>query len=171
MNKTGSEKNISFRWMYIVLPAAILLLSVIVAAFFYRLLPSELVYHFTDGTPDRWLTRGAIIAWTTIPQFVFVLLALVIISVVTILSKRFWQVETGLVRKLLLIMGNMIALPQIILIFAMFDIFLYNVYQIHLPPVWVFTLIVMLLGGIILGIFFVQAFRQARGLPDRSREE
>ena len=52
--------------------------------------------------------------------------------------------------RILLVMGNMIALPQIILFFAMLDIFSYNSYQIHILP-----------GPTLLREFFIQAVRQA----------
>ena len=141
------------------LPAAILLLSVILAACFYRLLPGEVAYHFTDGFPDRWASRGAIIIWMLVPQFFLFLLATALVWGITKLGAYFRQVETTRVKpeKVLSLMGNMVALPQIILSFAMLDIFLYNSYQIHLMPVLVFALIIMGLGGIFLGIFFVQA--------------
>jgi hypothetical protein len=54
----------------------------------------------------------------------------------------------------------MIALPQLVLAFAMLAIFSYNSYGIYLMPLWVFALIVMGLGGIILGAFFFLAIRQ-----------
>jgi hypothetical protein len=57
----------------------------------------------------------------------------------------------------------MVALPQIILGFAMLDIFSYNSYQIHLMPLWIFALIVMGLGGMALGIFFILAIRGVLG--------
>ena len=63
-------------------------------------------------------------------------------------------------------MGNMVALPQIILGFAMLDIFLYNAYQIDILPLWIFALIVLVLGGIILGVFFIiLVIRQFREIP------
>lgn len=167
-NKTVSEKNVSFRWTYILLPVAILLLSVILAACFYGLLPPEVAYHFEDGVPDRWMNRGALIAWLVIPQFVLVFIGIVISGGTTILSAKFQPTENVPLRKILAIMGNMVALPQIILTFAMLEIFLYNAYRIHLMPLWVFVVIVMVLGVIILGIFFIQALRQLRGLPGRS---
>jgi len=69
-------------------------------------------------------------------------------------------------------MGNMVALPQIILTFAMLDIFLYNAYQVHLIPLWVFALIVIIAGGVILGTFLIQALRQFRRMPvETSRSE
>ena len=52
----------SFRWKYILLPVAILSLSIILAAYFYHLLPVAVAYHFEDGSPDKWMGRGATIA-------------------------------------------------------------------------------------------------------------
>ena len=57
----------------------------------------------------------------------------------------------------LFIIGNMVALLQAIICFAMLDIFSYNAYQIHLMPLFVFVLIVMVGGGFVLGTFFIWA--------------
>ncbi len=158
--KTTSRKIISFRWRYIALPVAILLLSLILTGYFYPLLPDEVAYHFKDGLADKWMNRGAIIAWMLTPQFFLTLLAGAAIWGITKLSRHFQQTASGWVERMLSLMGNMIALPQIILGFALLDIFSYNAYQIHLMPLWVFALIVMGLGGIILGIFFILALRR-----------
>ncbi|MBA7647736.1 hypothetical protein ES703_55515 [subsurface metagenome] len=113
------------------------------------------------------MSRGATIAWMLIPQFFLALLATAIVWGTTKFSIRFRQAESSGIKKVLSIMGNMVALPQIILCFAMLDIFSYNSYQIHLIPLWVFALIVMVLGGIILGVIFLQAIRRIRGgLPE-----
>ena len=153
----------SFHWKYVILPVAILLLSIILTAFFYHLLPGDVAYHFKDGLPDKWMSRGAIIAWMLIPQFLFAMLAVLIVWGTTKLSTRFHQVDNAAVERVLPLMGNMVALPQIILSFAMLDIFSYNAYQIHIMPLWLFALIVMVVGGIILGILlFGLAIRQAR---------
>ena len=151
------------RWNYIILPLVILLLSIIMTAYFYRLLPAEVAYHFApDGSPDRWLSREAIAIWFLVPQFILTLAAAAITWGIIRLSTKFQQPEgTGKNPKgILLLMGNMIALPQIILGFAMLDIFSYNSYQIRLLPLWVFTLIIMVIGGIILAIFFIRALWQ-----------
>ena len=158
-----SKETISFRWIYIVLPVAVLLLSIALTAYFFPLLPSEVAYHFEDGLPDEWMSRGAAIAWMLTPQFFFALLAGAIVWGMIKLSAHFRQaVNTG-VEKMLSLMGNMVALPQIILGFAMLDIFSYNSYQIHLMPLWIFALIVMGLGGMALGIFFILAIRGVLG--------
>ena len=166
IKETATVKATPFRWSYIVLPLAILLLSIILIAYFYRLLPAEVAYHFaTDGSPDRWLSRGVITIWFLVPQFILTLAAAAITWVVIQLGAKFQQPEgTGANPKgILLLMGNMIALPQIILGFAILDIFSYNSYQIRLLPLWVFTLIIMVIGGIILGVFFIRAVWRAWG--------
>jgi hypothetical protein len=92
------------------------------------------------------------------------LVSVALVWVMTRVASRFWQVGESRVNleTIVLLMGNMIALPQIILAFAMADIFVYNAYQIHLPPLWVFAIIVMVLGGVVIGVVFVRAMRQAR---------
>tara|TARA_B100000315_G_C14508391_1_gene555766 strand:+ start:384 stop:893 length:510 start_codon:yes stop_codon:yes gene_type:complete len=154
--------TLAFHWSYIILPVAILLLSIILTAYFYRRLPVEVAYHFEhDGSPDRWLNRGTIILWMLLPQLSLTMMAGAISWGITKLSVLFRQRESTRIKpeRILLLMGNMVALPQIILCFAMLDIFSYNSYQIHIMPLWVFALIVMGLGGVILGIFFVRAMR------------
>ncbi len=154
----------AFHWSYIMLPVVILLLSIILAIYFYRLLPAEVAYRFKpDGSPYSWLSRGAIILWMLLLQLIFTLMAGAITWGITKLGALFKQTESSWVKpgSILSLMGNMIALPQIIICFAMLDIFSYNSYQIHILPPWVFALIVMGLGGIILGIFFIRVMRQA----------
>jgi len=171
INSTSSEDKATFRWTYIVLPAAILLLSVILTAFFYRLLPDEVAYRFSGGEPIHSFGRGGVIAWVMVLQFVFALLSLAIAYIATSASRRLQLDETDLNRSLFTIMGNLMALPQIILFFAMLDIFLYNAYQIKLIPIWVIALVVMVLGGIILGVFFIRTIRQSRRLQGKSLRE
>ena len=166
--KSFLKETIAFRWRYIALPVSVFLLSLILTAYFYHLLPGEVAYHFQDGSPDRWMSRGAIIAWMLTPQFFLALLAAVIILGIAKLSTHFRQTVNRGVERILSLMGNMIALPQIILGFAMLDIFSYNAYQIHLMPLWVSALIVMGIGGIILGVFFILAIRQVRGTSQDS---
>ncbi len=161
--KSTSGVTLAFRWSYILLPVAILLLSIIITAFFYPRLPVEVAYQFkSDGSPDVWLSRSAIILWTLSPQLILTLMAGAITWGITRLSAFFGQPESTRIKPeaILSLIGNMIALPQIILCFAMLDIFSYNSYQIHLLPLWMFALIVMLVGGIILSIFFLQIMRR-----------
>ncbi len=166
MKQTTTGATLAFHWSYTILPVVIFLLSIILTAYFYHLLPAEVAYHFkSDGSPDRWLNRVMIILWMLLPQLFLILLAGAITWGITRLNALFKQPESTWIKpeSILLLMGNMVALPQIILCFAMIDIFSYNSYQIHIMPLWVFALIIMGLGGIILGIFFIRVIGRAWG--------
>ncbi len=160
------EKAIPFRWRYIALPVAILLLSAALAVGFYHLLPDEISYRFKDGSPGGWVGRGAFLAWTLAPQLFFALLSAAIVWGAARLSALFRQAESNRagLGKILALMGNMVALPQVIICFAMLDVFLYNSYQIHLMSLLTLALIVMGLGMVTLGLAFALAIRQARRL-------
>jgi hypothetical protein len=157
-----------FRLQYIALPLAMLLISVIVVAFFYRILPTEIAYRFEDGAPGGWLSRGAIITGTLATQVVLTILAIAIVWVTIRVGARFPVVPTPLVDRLLIIMGNMVALPQIVLAFAMLNIFSYNAYQIQLISPLVFALLVAALGLIALGVLFAVAIRQVNAVRGKS---
>lgn len=167
--KTGATQKVAFRGTYIVLPVAFFLLSIILAACFYPRLSAEVAYHFANGTPDRWLSRGAITAGAIILQFVLALLGLIVVFTSALAGRQL--TETPLMRRLLFTIGNIVALPQLILAFATLDIFLYNTYQIHLIPLWVFALVVMAIVGIVLAIIFARAIRQNRGLSGKKLQE
>ena len=155
-----------FHWRYVILPLVILILSVALVTYFFRLLPAEVAYHFeADGSPDEQMSRGMIILWALLPQFLLTLLSLAITWGIAKLGSLFRQAEgTGIdLNQVMLFMGNIVALPQVILCFAMLDIFSYNSYQTHILPLWVFAIIVMVLGAVILGLFFIRAIRQVSG--------
>jgi hypothetical protein len=78
------------------------------------------------------------------------------------LSLHFRQTPSQWIKRMLALMGNMLALPQIILGFATLQIFSYNCYQIYLMPLWTFALMVMGVGAVILAVFFTMAIRQIR---------
>lgn len=152
---------IFFRWRYIAFPLVFLSLSIVLTAYFYPRLPDDIAYHFKDGIPDRWLNRGAATAWLLVPQFLLTGLGAAVVLGVMKLGNRFQPATSKRTETMLLLMGNMIALPQLVLTFAMLAVFSYNSYGIYLLPLWVFALIVMGLGGIILGAIFFLALQQA----------
>ena len=158
----------AFRWRYIALPLVVLILTVAMVVYFYRLLPPEVAYHFqSDGSPDQWLSRSTIVLWALLPQFFLTILAGAITWGLTKLGSVSSDVAAIMAKlgRLLLVMGNMVAIPQVILCFAMLDIFSYNSYQVHILPLWVFALIVMVVGAIVLTVFFFQTVRQAWATP------
>jgi len=166
--ETATAKPLAFRWRYIILPIAVLLLSIALVIYFYYQLPVRVAYHFEpDGSPDAWLSRGMITLWTLLPQFLLTLLAVAITWGIARMGTMLQQTTAteAMLERIIPGMGNMIALPQIILCFAMLDIFSYNAYQIRIIPLWLLALVIMGLGTILLGIFFVRALRQVWGVP------
>ncbi len=157
--------RLTFQWKYILLPVAILLISIILALIFYPQLTDEVTYRFNpDGSAKSWLSREMIALFMLVPQFLLALTASAITWGVTKLSLPSGQAERIKPGKILLLMGNMIALPQIVLAFVMLDIFSYNIYDGHLMPIWLFALIIMLIGGIILTIFFIRAIKPSSNI-------
>jgi uncharacterized membrane protein len=154
------------RLSYIIGPLAVLLLSLSLSAYFYHLLPPELASHFAlDGTPDGWMSRGISMVWMLTPQLVLVLMAWGITWGVSRLSARFGQIEGRGLRPEIVFsfMGNVFALPQLLLCFAMVDIFSYNLHQRHIMPLWVLFLVALILVTIALGVFLGYIFSRLRG--------
>lgn len=157
----------AFCWRNIAAPVTILALTVILAGYFYRLLPTaEVAYHFQpDGSPDAWLSRGAIVLWATLPQVFLTMAAAGLAFGVGKLSAYFKVAESTGVRLdgVVRLVGNMVAIPQAMLFVAMLDIFSYNSYQVHFLPLWVLALIVLTVGSIILAVFFIRTVHQLWG--------
>ena len=159
-----SAYNLPFRLKYILLPVVLLLMAVILVAIFYPQLTEEVAYRFdTDGSPKSWLSRGAIASLALVPQFVLVLVSAGVVLGTIKLSRSSEQVAGAInPERLVLFMGNMVALPQVIIGFVILDIFSYNVYSRHLMPMWLFALIAMVLAGIVLTIFLIQTIKSSR---------
>jgi uncharacterized membrane protein len=162
--ETTKSDTRPFRWNYIIAPVVFLVLSIIMTAHFSNRLPNEVAYHFTtNGSPDKWLSRGAALAWAVVPQIFIALLATAITWGTTRLGTLFGQAESAWEKpeRVLAFMGNMMALPQIIILFTMVNIFSYNSYQTQLMSLWIFALIIVVLGSIIIGIFFIKTIRRS----------
>jgi uncharacterized membrane protein len=153
-----------FRWSYAAVPLVVLLLVVALTAYFYHLLPAEVAVRFEDGLADGWLSRQATLVLALLPQFLLALIGMALAWLLTRLVRRSWPTEGTKTnpKTIVALMGNMVALPQIILGFAMADIFVYNAYQTHLPSLWIIALVIMVAGGIVIGVFFTRAIRRER---------
>ena len=126
VKKPATAEPLAFHWKYIALPVSILLLALVLAAYFYHLLPAEVAYRFNpDNSPRGWLSREIIILLVLGPQLLLSLTAGAITWGTTKLGQQASQSAGDLIRpeKIILLMGNIIALPQIVLGFVMADIF------------------------------------------------
>lgn len=158
-----SRRNLAFRWNYVIAPAIILLGSTLLALLFSPTLPAQVAYNFRPSAgPDDLIGRTLFLVWGLTPQLFLFLLAAVTVWGTTLAAHRLGKDGASTLQaKTLLLMGNLFALPQLILSFALADVFVYNLNRTHLMPLWAFALIVMVLGAFILGAFFVHALRQA----------
>ena len=158
--------ELAFRWKYILLPLSILLLMAALTAIFYPQLTDEVAYRFNmNGSPESWLSRQVILILALLPQLILLIIAAFITYGTTRAGRSMGQITSALKpERLLMLMGNLVALPQIIFGFVMLDVFIYNTHDNHLMPIWLFALIIMIIGGIILAIFFIQAFKRTRSL-------
>ncbi|MCJ7769179.1 MAG: DUF1648 domain-containing protein [Dehalococcoidales bacterium] len=158
--------ELTFRRKYILLPLAILLLMAVLTAIFYPQLTNEVAYRFNlNGSPESWLSRQVILLFALLPQLILFIIAIAITWGITRAGRSIGQISSALKpERFLMLMGNIVALPQIIFGFVMLDVFIYNVYGNHLMPMWLFALIIMIIGSIILAVFFIQAFNRSRSL-------
>lgn len=154
---------VNFHFSYIVLPVVIAALSLALTLYFYRLLPAEVAYRFAfDGSPSGFMSREAAVLMMLGSQSLLALLAWAITWGATRL-KFLSKYRTSLwfkPEKVLALMGNMLAIPQAIICFATIDMFSYNAYQVHLMPLWLFAIIILVLGTIVLGIYSVPLLLQ-----------
>lgn len=162
----GKTVELTFHWKYIILPLAIFLLVAVLTAIFYPQLSDEVAYRFNlSGSPESWLSRQSILLFTLLPQLILLMIAMAITWWIIRASRSIGQISSALKpERILMLMGNLVALPQIIFGFVMLDVFIYNVYDHHLMPIWLFATILMVIGGIVLAIFFFQAFKYSRSL-------
>jgi hypothetical protein len=155
----------SFHLKYFILPAVVLVLSLILTGVFYSKLPEETGWIFrSDGTSEKWLNKNTLVLWIISVQVVLLLAAMSVTSAAAWIFNRYGQPDKqGFNPKTIItLMGNMPGMPQLIIFFAMLDIFSYNSYQIHIMPLWMNALLVLLAGGIILGIFFLRVLSHVR---------
>jgi small-conductance mechanosensitive channel len=142
----------------------VLLLVVALTAYFYHLLPAEVAVHFENGLPNGWLSLRGTLVLALLPQLLLALVGLALAWITARMVARSWPEPgaTAVPQTVVALMGNMVALAQIVLGFAMADIFVYNAYQIHLPSVWIVALVVMVAGAIVIGVVFGRAIRRER---------
>ncbi|MEN8614372.1 hypothetical protein ABFB09_03670 [Dehalogenimonas sp. THU2] len=176
--QTANPDPLKFRLSFIALPLAVLLLTATVAAVFYGRLPDELYYRFDlSGVPSGSLTAksslvmmllGIQAVLTTVACF-----ATLSISRVQLFRDNkdsFWFNPA----RLLTLMGNMPALIQLIMAYVLIDSIVYALESSHLMPLWLFSLITLVIGGILIIIFglpiVIQAYKGFTRIEEKKKE-
>jgi len=154
---------VKFNLKYVALPLIAVALTVILIAVNAGRLPPQVGYSFGDGgAPTAWMSRGRLIMLTLLPQMLLIFLSLIVVWGVTRLGNIFQSAGGGKLPAagLLVVMGNIIGLPMLIIIYAMAGIYTYNAFSITLPPLWIITVALMAVAGIILTFFFINLMRK-----------
>jgi len=153
-----SQTKTRLRWSYFFVPLLILLVSVIITAYFYGKLPAAVVWQLNSANSPT-ISRSQIALWAVVPQVLLTLLAVVIAYGATRISDLFQEAAASGIRldSILLVMSNVVVIPQLILTFAMLRIFSYNSFQTDVNFVWWISLAVIIVGIILLSVFFIRA--------------
>ncbi len=158
------EAKIHVRWSYFILPLAILLVSVIITVYFYGKLPAQVVWQLNSAASPT-VSRGQIALWAIVPQVLLALLAFFIALGASRIGDLFKEASASGIQldSVLLVMSNVVVIPQLILTFAILRIFSYNSFQTDINFVWWVSLAVILLGIILLSVFFIRALMKMAG--------
>jgi hypothetical protein len=162
-----AEMKTGVRWSYFFLPAAILIVSVIITVYFYGKLPDAVVWHL-NAADSPTISRFQIALWAIVPQILLTLLAMAITYGATKISNLFGQLsESGIkLNTVLMVMSNMVVIPQLVLIIAMIRIFSYNAFGKQISFIWWVSLAIILAGVVFLTIFFIRLIRKM-GSPSK----
>lgn len=159
---TPVKKCLTFEWKYITLPLIIFFISFIMAAIFFFQLPDQVAYRFTAlGAAESWMGKTAITAIMLGVQFVIIVMVILIVKAIVGFGQAIEQTSSNFnPDRFMLLIGNIAALPQLVLAVVMFDIFSFNVVDKHVLSIWLIILILAISGAVILTAFFIKAFIQ-----------
>jgi uncharacterized membrane protein len=167
--KTGqmseSKSVVGFQWTFIVIPVSLFLLCVLLALLVYQSLPENMAFRFsTDGVPKTYMAKPVFLSVMLGGQLIIVLaafaVALGIVKFGEYLSKN--STLTFYPRTLIWLMINMLVLPQIILAFVMLDASVYAIQVKHIMAPWLFSLLAIGFGSIVIIFLFLKAINQSR---------
>lgn len=159
-----AKKCLTFEWKYITLPLIIFFISFVIAAIFFFQLPDQVAYRFTaGGTAESWMGKTAITAIMLGLQLVIIVMVILIVKAIVGFGQAIEQTSPNFnPDRFMLLIGNIAALPQLVLAVVMFDIFSFNVVGEHVLSIWLIILILAISGAVILTAFFIKAFLQTR---------
>lgn len=137
-------------------------LSLVSTLVFMPLVSAEPAFRFNSaGAPASFAGAPMIIAVSILVQFLFVVTGWFIgKGIKNFINRLNMPQSAGLqAQKVISVAANMIALPQLIAAYISFDIFIYDIFNRHLMPVWIFATITMIIGGIFLCVRFYNIMR------------
>ena len=141
-------EKLPFRWRYVAAPLVLCAASLLLAAYFYpRLEGTRIASHFNlRGEPNGWMSRQAFVLIMVAIQVGFAAVSIVLARWTSSLLRPGTPGQIpGVASQWLL--GNILAIGQIIVLFVMADTFWYNLHHAHLLPVWLFIIIAVVIAA------------------------
>ena len=154
-------KKTEVRWSYFILPVIILLASIVITIYFYDKLPNAVEWRLNSNNSPT-ISRSQVVLWAIGPQLLLTLLAIVITYGGTKIGDLLGDASGNSIKldAILMVMSNMVIIPQLILIIAILNIFNYNSFQTHINFISWFSLAIIFVGVVFLSIFFVNLIRK-----------
>lgn len=153
-------------WQSSLAPLVLLLLSAISSGMLYPSLPQDVVYRFSaSGLPEDEMSKaGAIGLMLGIQLLLFALAA----GVGWIISRILHDtVSTPALKIVPAFMGNIVAVPQLVIVFLMANMFIFNIYgQAPMPP-WIIVSVALGIGTITLVWFVIVMVKNTRNFAKR----
>ncbi|AKG53733.1 hypothetical protein DGWBC_1078 [Dehalogenimonas sp. WBC-2] len=169
---------LKFRLSFIILPLIITLLTAILSVIFFNRLPEAVYYRFdTGGVPSgNAVTKGTFLIMMVGIQGILLAVAYFATASISRVQTfrdnvgNFWFNPT----RLLTLMGNMPAIIQFIIGYVLIDAIVYALQSDHLMPLWLFAVITLVIGAILILIFglpiIIQAYKGFSNIQEKKKE-
>jgi uncharacterized membrane protein len=175
---TAKPDPLKFRLSFIALPLAVLLLTIALSAIFYSQLPDEVNYRFDlNGEPSGSpLAKASLVTLMVGIQALLTAIAYIATSSIGRAQlfrdnvENFWFNPT----RLLTLMGNMPAIIQVIMAYVLVDAIVYALQANHLMPLWLFAVITLVIGGIIVLVYglpiVIKGYKGLTSIQEKKKE-
>jgi hypothetical protein len=131
--------------------------------FFFQL-PDQVAYRFTSGgAAESWMGKIPLTGILLGVQFVMIVMVTIIIKAIVSFGKAIEQTSPNFhPDRFMLLIGNIAALPQLVLAVVMFDVFSFNIIDKHVLSIWAIILVLAISSAVVLTVFFIRAFIRTR---------
>jgi len=162
---TATAMDLSFRLGYVILPSAVALTTIVTIAILYPSFPNELAYRFSSsGAPQSSIGRELFTVLMIVAQLVVVGLAAAATIFILRLARRMLKDSPAPIApgRIIWLMANMLVLPQILIAFVALDAAYYASKTAHIMTPWLFSLLAIGVGTIVIIILFALSLNDAR---------
>lgn len=164
------QKALRFRWSFVIIPLIVFVISVIMAAVFIPLLGDTVLLRFSDNGSAREISKAGLLTLLLAPNVLFTLISLALVRLLMAGSKN-WDTETSFITRVVPLLGNMPGLVQAVVVAAVLQICLYNIYNVSIGPFWVYAVIIMAAGAVFLGVQLNSLLKASKQLKENSIQE